>query len=157
MALSVSYQHNIGQLYPVDWLEGEYLAYRSSHNGSGDCRHGSLAGCSCSILSLVQHEPAFSDNCAIIDSHSYTLLFKPGYTIDSEIISNPFRFDVNQAPHPIFLWERPGTGNTNISLLLPRLTTLDQNKKNWTQYLVSPVGNDPRSGGQCTTEEQTRF
>ena len=149
MALSVeSYLNpNIGQLYPVDWLEGGYVGPidRATMMDPG------IAGMVRWLDAPVPSYPWYSTDLAFSRQIVPSSTFIP-YTeyysnlaipIDSEIISNPFRFDVNQAP-PSYLFYGNGQGlayTQYLSITSPEANDLwIRGKENWTQYLVSPVG-----------------
>ena len=149
MALSVdSYlSPNIGQLYPVDWLEGGYVTPidRASIMDPG------IAGMVRWLDSPIPTYPWYSSDLAFSRQMVPSSAFIPfteyystqAMPVGGEIISNPARLDVAVAP-PSYLHYGNGQAlayNQYLSITSPQANDLwIRGRANWTQYLVSPVG-----------------
>lgn len=138
---------NIGQLYPVDWLEGGYVTPidRASIMDPG------IAGMVRWLDSPIPTYPWYSSDLAFSRQAVPSSAFIPfteyystqAMPVGGEIISNPVRLDVAVAP-PSYLHYGNGQAlayNQYLYITSPQANDLwIRGKSNWTQYLVCPVG-----------------
>jgi hypothetical protein len=137
----------IGQMYPTDWLEGGYV---SSFDRSMLMDPG-IAGM---VRWLDSPVPSFSWYSSDVSFYRQMLpasTFSPfseyyataAVPIEGEIVSYPVRFDITQAT-PSYVYYGAGQGlpySQYLSIVPSKTNDLwIRGTRNWTQYLVSPVG-----------------
>lgn len=137
----------VGQLYPVDWLEGAYVTPidRASLMDPG------IAGMVRWLDAPAPSYPRYDVNPTVFREMIAPSAFAPyeeyysrqAMPADSEVISNPVKFDIARSP-PSYLHYGSGQGLAYSQYLLitsPQANDLwIRGARNWTQYLVSPVG-----------------
>ena len=136
-----------GQLYPVDWLEGAYVTPidRASLMDPG------IAGMVRWLDAPVTSYPRYGTDLTAYRQVVSPSVFAPyaeyystqAMPVNGEIISNPVKFDIVQAP-PSYLYIGSGQGlaySQYLSITSPQANDLwIRGAKNWTQHLASPVG-----------------
>lgn len=137
----------IGQMYPTDWLEGGYV---SSFDRSTMMDPG-VAGM---VRWLDAPVPSFSWYSSDVSFYRQMLpasTFSPfseyyataAVPIEGEIISYPARFDIAQStPSNVYYGAGQGLPYSQYLSIVPSKTNdlWIRGTRNWTQYLVSPVG-----------------
>lgn len=153
----------IGQLYPVDWLEGAYVTPidRASLMDPG------IAGMVRWLDSPAPY-PYFSADMTAFRQMVPPSVFAPyseyyltqAMPVDGEIISNPVKFDITQTP-PSYLYFGSGQGLSYpqyLSITSPQANDLwIRGARNWTQHLASPAGATLELVGNVPTDGAGEF
>lgn len=137
----------MGQLYPTDWLEG---GYPRSFDRSMLMDPG-IAGMVRWLDSPVPSFSWYSSDASFYRQMLPASTFSPfseyyataAVPIEGEIISYPARFDISQAtPSNVYYGAGQGLPYSQYLSIVPSRTNdlWIRGTRNWTQYLVSPVG-----------------
>jgi len=137
----------MGQKYPQDWLEGGYVR---SYDRSMMMDPG-IAGMVRWLDAPVPNFPWYSSDLTFYKQAVPDTTFSPfreyytttGMPVVGGIISNPARFDITQkTPSSVYYGAGVGLPYTQYAATVPSKTNdlWIQGAKNWTQYVVTPVG-----------------